>query len=118
MQTLKGTLDAIGDCIAAANGYEIVVTDEGEEIIATTKTAKFPVGAGNPNNVCDAVQFTVEVPVRDFYTLRIGQHNAPTWSRNNLAAAEWDVHLLLNVDNCDVIFRDCSYLNTSPFVEA
>jgi hypothetical protein len=32
--------------------------------------------------------------------------------------AEWDVHLLLNVDNCDVIFQDCSYLNTSPFVEA
>ena len=82
MQTLKERSTPSGDCIAAANGYEIVVTDEGEEIIASTKTAKFPVGAGNLNNVCDAVPFTVEVPVRDFYTLRIGQHNAPTWSRN------------------------------------
>jgi len=116
--TLTGTLDALGDCIAASNGYEIVVTDESSEIVATTITETFPTDADNRANVCDAVPFSVEVPEREFYTLEIGQHEAPTWPRSELAAADWDVDLILNVDKCDFIFQGCDFLQTSPFAEA
>jgi hypothetical protein len=64
------------------------------------------------------VPFSVEVPEREFYTLEIGVLEAPTWSRSDLAAADWNVSLILNVDNCNVILEDCDYLNTSPFAEA
>jgi hypothetical protein len=114
---LSGTLDARGDCITAGNGYEIVVTDESGKVIATTTTATFPTSPDNPDNVCEAVPFSVEVPRREFYTLEIGQHEAPTWSRSDLAAADWNVDLLLNVDKCDAIFEDCGYLTTGPFAE-
>jgi hypothetical protein len=117
-QTLSGTLDALGDCIAASSGYEIVVTDESNKIVATTTTERFPTSAGNRANVCDAVPFSVEVPEREFYTLEIGVHEAPTWARSDLAAADWNVSLILNVDNCDFVLEDCDYLNTNPFAEA
>ena len=118
METLSGTLDALGDCIAAGNGYEIVVKNEAGKIIATTTTATFPTNPNSTANVCDAIPFSVEVPNREFYTLEIGQHEAPTWSRSDLVAADWTVDLLLNVDNCDFFFDNCDYLNSSPFAEA
>jgi hypothetical protein len=116
--TLTGTLDALGDCIAASNGYEIVVTDENSKIVATTTTERFPTDADNPANVCDAIPFSVEVPERKFYAMEIGVHDAPTWSRSDLAAADWGVDLILNVDKCDFFFDNCDYLSTSPFAEA
>ena len=117
-ETLSGTLDARGDCIAAGNGYQIVVTDESKKIVATTTTDGCPTNPNSPENVCEAVPFSVQVPNRDFYTLEIGQHEGPTWARADLAESAWKVELLLNVDECDSIFQDCDYLGTSPFYEA
>ena len=58
------------------------------------------------------------MPPRDFYTLEIGQHEAPTWSRADLLQRAWEVELLLSVDECDFLIQDCDYLGTSPFFES
>ena len=93
------------------------MTDESSKTVASVTTDEFPTNPNSPDNVCEAVPFSVAVPVREFYTLEIGVHEAPTWSRADLTEAAWEVGLLLNVDDCDFLIQDCDYLGTGPFYE-
>ena len=92
MYTLQGELGpSFTDCINLPHS-RVVVTDESGTVIGTTTASG---DTNGPGNGC-VIEFTVEVPEADFYTLRIGSHDGPTYSRTELEEASWTVHLSLS----------------------
>ncbi len=92
MQTLRGTVGpAFSDCVAL-QGAAVLVTDEAGTVIATTSTSN---DTNGPGNGC-LVEFSVDVPQAEFYTLKVGLHEGPTYSRTDLEEADWMVSLTLS----------------------
>jgi hypothetical protein len=92
MQTLQGTVGpSFSDCVAL-QGAAVIVTDEAGTVIATTSTSN---DTNGPGNGC-LVEFSLDVPPAEFYTLKIGTHEGPTYSRTDLEEAGWMVSLTLS----------------------
>ena len=91
--TLTGSFEA-PEC---GGGYDIKfapveVRDEGDKLIgsATTRLDTFA-GAG-----C-VVTFTIQrLPETDFYRIEIGTHGGPSYTFQELEAANWDIEVTLD----------------------
>ena len=91
--TLTGSFEA-PEC---GGGYDIKfapveVRDEGEKLIGSS-TTRFDTFAGAG---C-VVTFTIQrLPEADFYQIEIGTHGGPSYTFQELEAANWDIEVTLD----------------------
>jgi hypothetical protein len=92
--TIIGTLTepCSGD---VTNGTTATLKDSSGTIVATASlhTSGQPSGTIAPN--CTYAWTFSDVPDEDFYTVPVGSHDGPTYSRQDLAEANWRISLLL-----------------------
>lgn len=82
-------------------GADVELRNAGGEIIGSATTSEDR-ATDLPGNVSDndptrRVEFTIdEVPDSTFYELKIGTHDGPTYSKDELEAQDWHVELSLD----------------------